>query len=141
MVSILINLIQHEQYFSFQVHISAVCLFLLKSYHIMLKSHVSSSVNNKCNRVKGQHWRWLILCLDVISYYIIMFLEVSQNPLKNMLESLLKSCRPADLFHVCFSLYPMKKTFILQQTYLYMLVTDILKFYEVLFCTFCKAGY
>ena len=25
-----------------------------------------------------------------------------------------------------------------QQTYLYIRVTDILKFYEVLFCTYCK---
>ena len=31
-----------------------------------------------------------------------------------------------------------KKTFISQQTYLYLRVTDILKFYEVLFCTYCK---
>ena len=32
----------------------------------------------------------------------------------------------------------LKKTFISQQTYLYIQVTDILKFYEVLFCTYCK---
>ena len=31
-----------------------------------------------------------------------------------------------------------KKTFILQQTHLYIQATDILKFYEVLFCTYCK---
>ena len=31
-----------------------------------------------------------------------------------------------------------KKTFILQQTYLYIRVTDILKFYEVLFYTYCE---
>ena len=31
-----------------------------------------------------------------------------------------------------------KKTFLLQQTYLYIQATDILKFYEVLFCTYCK---
>ena len=31
-----------------------------------------------------------------------------------------------------------KKTFISQQTYLYIQVTDILKFYEVLFCTYRK---
>ena len=31
-----------------------------------------------------------------------------------------------------------KKTPILQQTYLYMQVTDILKFYEVLFCIYFK---
>ena len=31
-----------------------------------------------------------------------------------------------------------KKKFISQQVYLYLQVTDILKFYEVLFCTYCK---
>ena len=31
-----------------------------------------------------------------------------------------------------------KKTFISQQTYLYLRVADILNFYEVLFCTYCK---
>ena len=30
----------------------------------------------------------------------------------------------------------LKETFIAQQTYLYIQVTDILKFYEVLFCTY-----
>ena len=31
-----------------------------------------------------------------------------------------------------------KKILILQQTYLYIQVTDFLKFYGVLFCTYCK---
>ena len=31
-----------------------------------------------------------------------------------------------------------KKTFISQQAYLCLRVTDILKFYEVLSCTYCK---
>ena len=31
-----------------------------------------------------------------------------------------------------------KKTFISQQSYLYIQVTDILKFYEVLSCAYCK---
>ena len=31
-----------------------------------------------------------------------------------------------------------KKAFISQQAYLYLQVTDILKFSEVLFCTYCK---
>ena len=31
-----------------------------------------------------------------------------------------------------------ERTFISQQTYLYIQVTDILKFYKVLFCTYCK---
>ena len=32
-----------------------------------------------------------------------------------------------------------KNPFISQQTYLYIWVKDILKFYEVLFCTYCKS--
>ena len=64
MLSILINIMQHEQYlFSFQAHIPAVSLFLSKSRHIMLESHVSSQANNKCNRVKGWWWIWLIYVL------------------------------------------------------------------------------
>ena len=44
-VSILINLIQHKQhFFSFQTHVTAVCAFLSKTRHIILESHVSSSV-------------------------------------------------------------------------------------------------
>ena len=31
-----------------------------------------------------------------------------------------------------------KKTFVSQQAYLYLPVTDLLKFSEVLFCTYCK---
>ena len=34
-----------------------------------------------------------------------------------------------------------KNPFISQQTYLYIWVKDILKFYEVLFCTYCKSLY
>ena len=61
MVSILINVIQHEQYFfSFQEQVSAVYSFISKSCCIMLKSHVSSLGNNKCDKAKGQCWRWLI---------------------------------------------------------------------------------
>ena len=45
MVSILINIIQHVQYFfSFQAHIPTVCLFLSKSCHIKLEAHVSSGI-------------------------------------------------------------------------------------------------
>ena len=44
---------------------SPVCLSLPKSCHIMLKSHVSLIINNnnKCNRVKGEHWIWLTYTL------------------------------------------------------------------------------
>ena len=31
-----------------------------------------------------------------------------------------------------------KKSLISQYTYLYVRVTDILKFYEVVFCTYCR---
>ena len=31
-----------------------------------------------------------------------------------------------------------KKTFISEQTYMYIRATEILGFYEVLFCTYCK---
>ena len=64
-MSVLINIIQHKHYFfSFQAHITAVCSFLSKSFHIMLEFHLSSSgVNNKCITVKGQHWIWLIYAL------------------------------------------------------------------------------
>ena len=61
MVSIIINIIQHEQYF--QAHVSAVCLFLWKSHHIMCSLISHYLVKNKCNRVKGRHWRWLIYVL------------------------------------------------------------------------------
>ena len=60
MVSILMNIIQHEQYFfsfllsahSSQSHTTS-CLGLM-SHH---------RVNNKCNRVNGWGWRWLIYAL------------------------------------------------------------------------------
>ena len=31
-----------------------------------------------------------------------------------------------------------KKTFISKQTYMYIRATEILRFYEVLFCTYCN---
>ena len=66
MVSILINIIQHEQYFFFFRH-----MFLLSAW--FSQSHTTScsslmynhQVNNKCNRVKGWRWRWLIYALHI----------------------------------------------------------------------------
>ena len=107
-VSILINIIQHEQYFFlFQTHVSAV---------ISCSSPISHhQVNNKCNRVKARHWRWLIYALSNFLCYNVtcfqkqppLFLKVSQIPHENTCVgvSFLKSCRPASLFHVCFSLH------------------------------------
>ena len=61
MVLILISVTQHEQYFFLFWH-----MFLLSAYSS--QSHARSSlsltshhwINNKCNRVKGWCWRWLI---------------------------------------------------------------------------------
>ena len=43
-----------------------------------------------------------------------------------------------DFQRVIYEIVEKKTTFISQQAHLYMRVTDILKFYEVLFCTYCK---
>ena len=44
MVSIPVDIIQHEQYvFSFQAQVSTICSFLSKSHCIMLESYVLSS--------------------------------------------------------------------------------------------------
>ena len=43
-----------------------------------------------------------------------------------------------DFWKVIYENVGKRKTFTSQQTYLYIPVTDILKFYEVLFCTYCK---
>ena len=51
-------------------------------------------VNNKCNRVKGQHWRWLIYALALRNFLLhnnvtcfqkqpLLFLKVSQIPQEN----------------------------------------------------------
>ena len=60
-----------------QIHATS-CLSLI-SHH---------QVNNKCNRVKGQHWRWLTSAY-VIFYYIICF--VFSEATTNVLESITNS--------------------------------------------------
>ena len=147
--------------------------FLSKSRHIKLKtSH--HMVNNAHNRVIGWRWRWLIyaqhnflICKNVLRVFksshhcFWKFHKFHRKP-TCVGVSFSKSCRPADLFHVCFSLYPIihvitsnpivcinismgfwklidenvkKKPFFSKQTYLYIRVTGILKFYEMLFYT------
>ena len=89
---ILINVIQHEQYFfSFQAHVSTGCLS-----HATYSSFTSQyPVNNKCNRVKGLHWRWLIYALrNFLLYNNVtcfqkqppLFFEVSKIPQKKHLS-------------------------------------------------------
>ena len=64
MISILIDIILHEQYVFYFSH---KFLLFARSY----QSHITSclslmshhQVNNKCYRVKGRHWRWLIYAL------------------------------------------------------------------------------
>ena len=117
MVSILINIIQHVQYFfSFQAHISAVCLFLSKSCHILLSLIPHHRVNNKCNRAKGWCWRQLIYVLHDFFYVTIhyMFSEATTTVLESFTNSTgkqlcrslffknLQACRPISNL---FSLY------------------------------------
>ena len=80
MVSILINIIQHEQYlFSFQAHVSAACSFLAcsKSHHIMPSFMSHHWVNNKCNWVKRQCWQIYALCNFLL--YILRVFRSNHN--------------------------------------------------------------
>ena len=88
-----------------------------KSCYIMLGSLSHHQINNKCNRVKGWCWRWLIydLCNFLLHNMLRVFRSnhycswkfhefLRKTP---VLESLFeKSCRPSGLFHICFCLYP-----------------------------------
>ena len=150
---------------SSQIHATS-CLSLM-SHHW---------VNNKCNRVKWQHWRLLIYALHNFlqrNKMLRVFRSNHNCPWKfqklhrktPVLESLFKKVTGLQTyFMVCFSPYPIihvnyvkfyclykhfygfleidlwkcHKRIISQQTYLYIRVTDILKFYDILFCTYCK---
>ena len=108
MVSILISITQHEQYFFlFQAQFATVCLFLLHATSCSsLMSHYRA--NNQCDRVKGWHWRWLIYTPHIF-YYVItcyLFSEATTSVLESFTNStgfsfscigvsFLKSCRPA----------------------------------------------
>ena len=85
MVSILINIIQHEQYFfSFQ---AKVLLYASSS-----QSHATSCLslsyypaNNKCKRVKGRRWRWLIytLCNFLLHNNTLRFSDATTTVLES----------------------------------------------------------
>ena len=89
MVSILISITQHEQYFFlFQAQFATVCLFLL---HVTSCSSLMSHyrANNQCDRVKGWHWRWLIYTPHIF-YYVItcyMFSEATTSVLESFTNS------------------------------------------------------
>ena len=83
------------------------------SYSSLMPHHW---VNDKCNGVKGSYWRWLIFALCNFYYIIIcyVFSEATTTVLESFTipqestcvgVSFLKSCRPAGLVHICFSLY------------------------------------
>ena len=102
MVSIIISIIQHEQYFPFH---ATSCSSLM--------SH--RRVNNKCNRVKGQHWRWLsyalyfLLCNNIFHvsrsnhHYSWKFHEFYRKT--PVLESLFKNAAGMQAYFVFVFLY------------------------------------
>ena len=59
MVSVFINIIQHEQYFFYfrQMFLLFACSFQIHTSCPGLMSYYR--VNNKCNRINGRRWRWL----------------------------------------------------------------------------------
>ena len=72
--------------------------------------------NNRCNKVKWRHWKWIIYTLcnfllrnDVTCFQKKppLFLEVKQIPQENAYFGVFfkKNCRSLDLLHACFSLY------------------------------------
>ena len=69
MVSILINIIQHEQYLFYFRHMFLLFACSFQS-HATCWSFVSYyRVNNKCNRIKWPRWRWLIYALRNFSLH------------------------------------------------------------------------
>ena len=56
-------------------------------------------VNNKCNRVKRQHWRWLIYTLR--NFYYIIICSVFSEATTTVLESFINSTGK----HLCWSLF------------------------------------
>ena len=101
------QLVEHDQYFfwysmintSFPSRHTLPLLAHSSQNHATSCSSLMSHhrVNNKCNRVKGQHWRWLIYALHNF-YYVMCFVfwEASVTVLdsftksteKHLLESL-----------------------------------------------------
>ena len=135
-------------------HILLLCANFSQSHATSCLSRMSHHwVNSKCNRAKGQHWRWLIYAH--VTYYVIicyMFSEATTTVLEGFRNSTEK--------HLCWSLFfaidlllfyrehfygflesdlwkcQKKKSF--HNKHLLKLQTDILKFFEALFCTYCK---
>ena len=115
---------------------------------LCLMSH--HRVNNKCNRIKGRRWRWLFYALRNFLLRNNMFRVFKSN--RHCSWKFRKFHRKTPVLESLFFLKMMKlykdicsawinqkvekKTFVSQQTSIYY--TDILKFYEVLFCTYCK---
>ena len=60
MVPILVNIIHHECFFLFQTHFFAVYSFLTSNFTSWPSLMYHHWFSNKCNRVKRQHWRWLV---------------------------------------------------------------------------------
>ena len=132
---------------------------------LCLMSH--HRVNNKCNRIKGRRWRWLFYALRNFLLRNNMFrvfksnrhcswkfrkfhrktpvLESPQNYEIIWRRSVVKYNRSIVILRRTLRGFLENdfwkrrwKIFISQQTYLYIRVTYILKFYEVSFCTYCK---
>ena len=103
----MVSILRHEQYF-FLFHASS-CSNLMSHHHW---------VNNKCNNSNNNSKRMTLKIANLCPTYFLLhnnvtcfqkqpplFLKVSQIPHENNCVgvSFLKSCRPASLFHVCFS--------------------------------------
>ena len=104
MVSILIIIKQHEQYF-FPFRQTSLLSARSSQSHVTLWSSLMfhHQFNNKCNRVKGRRWRWLIYALPyVIFYYEIcyVFSEATTTALESFTNSTGK--------HLCWSLLSKK---------------------------------
>ena len=100
--------------------------------------------------VKGWHWRWLIYALHNFLLHNNMLRVFRSNhhcswkfrkfhrktPVLESLFFLKMMKLYKDICSAWINQKVEKKTFVSQQTSIYY--TDILKFYEVLFCTYCK---
>ena len=110
-------------------------------------------VNSKCNRVKGQHWRWLIyahitLCNNMLhvfrSNHHCSWKFQKFHRKTPVLESLFCNRSIVILQKTLLWIFGKwfmkmsKKTKTFHNKHLLKLQTDILKFFEALFCTYCK---
>ena len=74
-----------------------------------------------------------------LEFFLFCFGEARQKGVRSVFLGATDSLQDTmmDIWKVIYKNAENKK-FISQQSYLYIQVTDILKFYEVLFCTYCK---